>query len=142
MSGFANHPSDFEQYMKIYRNSLWQALSKDYKGVRVHLWRNNQKHLSNAIHHQLLHNDSLSPDSLTVATWNCRGVGTSEPYLLCRYIITCLCPNLVSFPFYAIPIFPFKFPKFFIYLSPVIFFLDLGTYISQFCSLLGYKRIS
>ena len=46
-----------------------------------------------------------------------------------RYIITCLCPNLVSFPFYAIPIFPFKFPKFFIYLSPGIFFLDLGTYI-------------
>ena len=28
-----------------------------------------------------------------------------------RYFITCLCPNLVSFPFYAIPIFPFKFPK-------------------------------
>ena len=25
-----------------------------------------------------------------------------------RYIITCLCPNLVSVPFYAIPIFPFK----------------------------------
>ena len=39
-----------------------------------------------------------------------------------RYIITCLCPNLVSVPFYAIPIFPFKFPKFFIYLSPIIFF--------------------
>ena len=38
-----------------------------------------------------------------------------------RYIITCLCPNLVSVPFYAIPIFPFKFPKFFIYLSPIIF---------------------
>ena len=37
------------------------------------------------------------------------------------YIITCLCPNLVSIPFYAIPIFPFKFPKCFIYLSPVIF---------------------
>ena len=56
-----------------------------------------------------------------------------------QYIITCLCPNLVSFPFYAIPIFPFKFPEFFIYLSPAISFLDLGTYISLFGSLLCYK---
>ena len=49
-----------------------------------------------------------------------------------RYIIRYLCPNLVSFPFYVIPIFPFTFPKFFIYLSPVIFFLDLGTFISVY----------
>ena len=61
---------------------------------------------------------------------------------VCRYIITCLSPNLVSFPFYAIPIFPFKFPESFIYLSPAIFFLDLGIYISLFGSLLGYKHIS
>ena len=27
--------------------------------------------------------------------------------------IACLCPNLVSVPFYAIPILHFKFPKFF-----------------------------
>ena len=45
-----------------------------------------------------------------------------------------LCPNLVSFPFYAIPIFPFKFPKFFIYLSPIIF-LDLTTCILLFLQL-------
>ena len=31
--------------------------------------------------------------------------------------IACLCPNLVSVHFYAIPILHFKFPKFFIYLS-------------------------
>ena len=30
--------------------------------------------------------------------------------------IACLCPNLVSVHFYAIPILHFKFPKFFIYL--------------------------
>ena len=47
-----------------------------------------------------------------------------------RYIITCLCPNLVSIPFYASPIFPFKFPKFFIYLSPVFF---SGTRYMHFC---------
>ena len=35
--------------------------------------------------------------------------------------IACLCPNLVSVHFYAIPILHFKFPKFFIYLSLVIF---------------------
>ena len=38
--------------------------------------------------------------------------------------IACLCPNLVSVHFYAIPIFHFKFPKFFIYLfarsNPVV----------------------
>ena len=33
--------------------------------------------------------------------------------------IACLCPNLVSVHFYAIPILHFKFPKFFIYLSPL-----------------------
>ena len=30
--------------------------------------------------------------------------------------IACLCPNLVSVHFYAIPILHFRFPKFFIYL--------------------------
>ena len=38
----------------------------------------------------------------------------------------CLCPNLVSVSFYAIPMFPFKFP---IYLVSRHFFLDLGTCI-------------
>ena len=33
--------------------------------------------------------------------------------------IACLCPNLVSVHFYAIPILHFKFPKFFIYLFSV-----------------------
>ena len=37
--------------------------------------------------------------------------------------IACLCPNLVSVRFYAIPILYFKFPKFFIYLSLIIFLL-------------------
>ena len=41
--------------------------------------------------------------------------------------LTCLCPNLVSVRFYALPIFPFKFP---IYLSPIIFFLTL---VHAFC---------
>ena len=33
--------------------------------------------------------------------------------------IACLCPNLVSVHFYAIPILHFKFPKFFIYLYSI-----------------------
>ena len=34
--------------------------------------------------------------------------------------IACLCPNLVSVHFYAIPILHFKFPKFFIYLYIIL----------------------
>ena len=41
-----------------------------------------------------------------------------------RYIITCLCPNLVSVPFYTIPIFPFKFPKFLFTCLPSFFCLS------------------
>ena len=37
------------------------------------------------------------------------------PFSTLMYI-ACLCPNLVSVHFYAIPILHFKFPKFFIYL--------------------------
>ena len=43
------------------------------------------------------------------------------PFSTLMYI-ACLCPNLVSVHFYAIPILHFKFPNFFIYLSPVIFY--------------------
>ena len=38
--------------------------------------------------------------------------------------IACLCPNLVSVHFYAIPILHFKFPKFFIYL-----YIYMYTYV-------------
>ena len=58
----------------------------------------------------------------------------------CNIMGTLIYPNMTvsqSCPrsFYAIPIFPLKFPKFFIYLSP-IFFLELGTCILLFCSYL------
>ena len=46
-------------------------------------------------------------------------IGTQTCYDISTYHNVTLifqCPNLVSVPFYAIPIFPFKFPKFFIYL--------------------------
>ena len=52
-------------------------------------------------------------------------IGTQTCYVhqgMLMYI-ACLCPNLVSVHFYAIPILHFKFPKFFIYLSLVIFLL-------------------
>ena len=49
---------------------------------------------------------------------------------------------LRSVPFCAIPIFPFKFPKFFIYLSPIIFFLDLGTCILLFLLVLANRACS
>ena len=41
------------------------------------------------------------------------------PFSTLMYI-ACLCPNLVSVRFYAIPILHFKFPKFCIYLSLVL----------------------
>ena len=41
---------------------------------------------------------------------------TSMYYKGMLMYIACLCPNLVSVHFYAIPILHFKFPKFFIYL--------------------------
>ena len=40
-------------------------------------------------------------------------------------------PGLVSCPFYAIPIYPFKFMKFFIYLSPFIFLLLLAVRVIE-----------
>ena len=51
--------------------------------------------------------------TLTCYVYQHTFVGT----LMC---IACLCPNLVSVHFYAIPILHFKFPKFFIYLSLTI----------------------
>ena len=39
--------------------------------------------------------------------------------------IACLCPNLVSVHFYAIPILHFKFPIFFIYNGFVHFYISV-----------------
>ena len=61
--------------------------------------------------------------------------------------IACLCPNLVSVHFYAIPILHFKFPKFFIYLYAFVMLLLamislhmltfrlMVTMVAEFCSL-------
>ena len=47
---------------------------------------------------------------------------------------TCLCPNLVSVHFYAIPILHFKFPKFFIiYITVDVATLYVLSPVGQLC---------
>ena len=52
----------------------------------------------------------------------------SSAWCIMRYTVY---PGLVSCPFYAIPIYPFKFMKFFIYLSPFIFLLHLAVRVIE-----------
>ena len=68
--------------VKIDRSHIWQALSKDSTSVRVRLWKNNTHNFSrSATGPEIRVNSSHPANSLNIMSWNCRGLGTSEPYL-------------------------------------------------------------
>ena len=68
--------------VKIERSSLWKALSNEAKGVRIHLWKTRsglKVTLPSRGPRQTSPAEKMQ--TLSVASWNCRGMGQSEPYL-------------------------------------------------------------
>ena len=65
--------------VKIERLHLWKALTNDSKEVRIRLWRPTGRLRSTTPSYHIP--ASSERGCLSLASWNCRGMGQSEPYL-------------------------------------------------------------
>ena len=67
--------------VKIERSFLWRALSNDNKECRIRLWKNKREPRGAQPFLRSQNHLSCPDNSITVASWNCRGMRSSEPYL-------------------------------------------------------------